>query len=162
MMRFLCAFLLLFAISCSKKPEKSEPAQTIKSDSEVQPVVSADETKSPTISDSLYESEISVSGVRKINSVTDEVKRHLISINYWYNRDFKTPTEQEVLVKFFINELGVAHSPKLIQTTLKDTAFVNRILNDIPRWRFARFNDGSGETEVIYPIKLTPAKKLEL
>lgn len=163
-MKFLAAFLLLLTISCSKAPNKNAPARAseVKIEKTTTPAVSETDNISTVETDTAFESEIVVTGVRTIKSVTDEVKRHLISINYWYNRDFKTPTKQEVTVKFFINELGVAHSPELIRTTLNDSAFVARIVNDIPRWRFARFNAGSGETEVIYPISLTPAKKLEL
>lgn len=160
-MKYLVIFFVFLTISCTNK-KAEERNQVI--NSEKKQITSEETPLSSTtvISDSIYKSEISVTGVRTINSVCKEVERHLISINYWYNRDFKSPTKEEVTVKFSINALGVAHSPSLIHSTLHDSSFVNRILKDIPRWRFARFDDGTGETEVVYPISLTPAKKLEL
>lgn len=156
--------LLLLLLSCNS-PETKE-IQQVKEERNITLSTPKDSTPEAeyTVSEMpIDDPEIIVKGTRTIKSVEDEIKRHLISVNYWYQR---TPTLNQkrgvIIVGFSINELGVPSEIKLHKTSLKSDKFVKKVVSDIQRWRFAKMYDGAGITEVVYPIILEPSKPIQL
>lgn len=101
---------------------------------------------------------IIVKGKRDLKSVETEVKRHLISVHFWYHRKPNQPREtKRITIGFRIDGLGVPFSERLISTDLADSAFVKKVVDDVANWRFTHFPNGTDTTDVVYPILFTPA-----
>ncbi len=101
-----------------------------------------------------------VTGKRELSSIDNEVRQHLISVNFWYHRQFpKAKAEKRVTVAFWIDGLGVPHEGRVVSSTLPDSLFVKKIIDDIAQWRFARYPIINDTTYVVYPITLRPASQ---
>jgi len=105
---------------------------------------------------------ITVVGPRDFDLVVQEVKRHLITIKWWYHRDPNANREERISVKFTIDQFGIPHDVELIETTFEDPTFPARVIADIPQWRFVKLPGDSESTSVIYPITLQPASRTTL
>lgn len=156
--------LLLLLLSCnSPKTENDTPVKTYKATANSTPKEDSTEATHKTVPISIDTPQIVVKGTRTLNSVVNETKRHLISVNYWYQRNTSLNKNRAVIiVGFSINELGVPSDITLLNTSLEASEFVQKVVKDIEKWRFAKMYDGAGITEVIYPIILEPSKPLQL
>ncbi len=159
-----CTLLLLLLLSC--KQSKEVPSLTSEQPSTVsQKTIQIPEVEKNTIvlsKEIVNNDDILVNGHRHLRDVEVEIKRHLITTNYWFSKSFPNEKNSKtVVVSFEISPLGVAQNVQLIETDC-ESSFTERIIQDIPRWRFIRINDSLGNTKVQYPITLRPAKPVRL
>ncbi len=158
--------ILLFAVGCSLEKRNDVPELEVIEDT----VTVENEALVESVVDSVLEARepgdpvesITVVGPRDFDLVVQEVKRHLITINWWYHREKDANREERISVKFTIDQYGIPHDVELIETTFETMEFPNRILEDIPQWRFVKLPGDSESTSVIYPITLRPVSQTSL
>ncbi len=163
---FIYLISLLFIISCSSETE----IEINEVETPEKSVIAEETPLVETVIDSVLEMReegdpvdlITVVGSRDFDLVVQEVKRHLITINWWYHREKDAKREERISVKFTIDQFGIPHDVELIETTFENMSFPNRVLEDIPQWRFVKLPGDSESTSVIYPITLRPVSQTSL